>query len=246
MYHSYSPKTNNISIQNAVLLGQRFENSQKLFLILIFALLVSNAARCFASRLARSLAFTATAVVNSFNDIFGFDCLNSVHRKYLRYKISLQLSLLFTVLFYHKERKMSIVFLFFLFAQKSLRNTRTFRCKGFHFSLFERKVAKEANKGNALDPGRSEFSRNLFLQHQNSSAFWFKCIYPPRLRATDFSVHEMAAPISERGLNRNCIRMQELKLKFSFWFLRCGAKATPAKNSDQTFRSAWFRDGLRT
>ena len=57
---------------------------RKLFLVLIFALLVSNAARCFASRLARSLAFAATAVVNSFNDIFGFDGLDSVHRKYLR------------------------------------------------------------------------------------------------------------------------------------------------------------------
>jgi hypothetical protein len=57
---------------------------RKLFLVLIFALLVSNAARCFASRLARSLAFAATTVVYGFNDIFGFDSLDSVHRKYLR------------------------------------------------------------------------------------------------------------------------------------------------------------------
>ena len=45
----------------------------------VFALLVSNAARGFASGLARSLAFAATAVVNCFGDIFGFDSFDSVH-----------------------------------------------------------------------------------------------------------------------------------------------------------------------
>jgi hypothetical protein len=67
---------------------------RKLFLVLIFALLVSNAARSLASGLARSLAFAATAVVNGFHDIFGFDSLDSAHGKYLRNKIiSLQLPL---------------------------------------------------------------------------------------------------------------------------------------------------------
>ena len=53
-------------------------------LLFVFALLVSNAAGCFASRLTRSLAFAAAAVVYGFNDIFGFDGFNSGHGKYLR------------------------------------------------------------------------------------------------------------------------------------------------------------------
>ena len=51
--------------------------------VLVFALLVSNAARSFASGLARSLALAATAVVNSLNDILGVDCLDSVHWYFL-------------------------------------------------------------------------------------------------------------------------------------------------------------------
>ena len=56
---------------------------EKLFLVLVFALLVSNAARSFASGLARSLALAATAVVNSLYDILGLDGLDSVHRFFL-------------------------------------------------------------------------------------------------------------------------------------------------------------------
>ena len=47
----------------------------------VFALLVSNAARGFASGLARSLAFAATAALNGFGNILGFDSLDSAHFK---------------------------------------------------------------------------------------------------------------------------------------------------------------------
>ena len=52
--------------------------------LLIFALLVSNATRCLASRLAGCLALAATAVVNCLYDILCFDSLNSVHDVFLR------------------------------------------------------------------------------------------------------------------------------------------------------------------
>jgi len=56
----------------------------------VFALLICNAARSLASRLARGLALAATAVLYGFCNIFGFDGLNSFHDKpprviFLRY-----------------------------------------------------------------------------------------------------------------------------------------------------------------
>ena len=48
-------------------------------LLLVFALLVSNAARGLASRLARGLALAAAAVCNGLSNVFCFDCLDSVH-----------------------------------------------------------------------------------------------------------------------------------------------------------------------
>ena len=60
---------------------------QKLLILCVFALLVSNAAACFASRLTRSLALAATAALSGLTKIFGiksFDC----HDKYLRKYIS--------------------------------------------------------------------------------------------------------------------------------------------------------------
>ena len=53
-------------------------------LLLVFALLVSNAARCLASGLAGGLALAATTVVYSLYDILCFNCLNSVHDIILR------------------------------------------------------------------------------------------------------------------------------------------------------------------
>ena len=51
----------------------------QLFLAIVFALLVSNAARSFASRLARCLAFATTAVFCALNKISCFDCFDSFH-----------------------------------------------------------------------------------------------------------------------------------------------------------------------
>jgi len=50
-------------------------------LLLIFALLVGNAAGSLASRLARGLALAAATVFNSLGDILGFDRFNSAHDK---------------------------------------------------------------------------------------------------------------------------------------------------------------------
>ena len=54
-------------------------NQPRLF-VFIFAFLVCNAAGCLASRLARGLAFAATAVFNGLVDVSGFDGLDSVHK----------------------------------------------------------------------------------------------------------------------------------------------------------------------
>ena len=53
-------------------------------LLIVFALLICNAARGLASRLARGLALAASAVLNGLCNIFGFDSLNSVHWFILR------------------------------------------------------------------------------------------------------------------------------------------------------------------
>ena len=48
-------------------------------LFLALALLVSNAARGLASRLARGLALAASAVVNGLCNVLSFDSVNSLH-----------------------------------------------------------------------------------------------------------------------------------------------------------------------
>ena len=48
-------------------------------LLSLFALLVSNAARCLASRLTRCLALTATTVLNGLCNIFSFNSFTSAH-----------------------------------------------------------------------------------------------------------------------------------------------------------------------
>ena len=60
-------------------LRQRPTIVQKLLVVLIFALLVCNTARGLASGLAGSLALAATAGLNSFLNILGFDGLDSAH-----------------------------------------------------------------------------------------------------------------------------------------------------------------------
>ena len=47
--------------------------------LLIFARLIGNAARGFASGLARGLALAAAAVVNGLYDVLGFNGLDSAH-----------------------------------------------------------------------------------------------------------------------------------------------------------------------
>ena len=51
----------------------------KLLLVLVLALLVSNAARGLASRLAGGLALAAATVLNSLCNILGFNSINSLH-----------------------------------------------------------------------------------------------------------------------------------------------------------------------
>ena len=57
---------------------------RKSVVVLVLALLVGNAARGLASRLARGLALAAAAVLNGLCDILGFDGLDSGHDKILR------------------------------------------------------------------------------------------------------------------------------------------------------------------
>ena len=54
-----------------------FEN--QILLILILALLICNAARGLASRLAGGLALAAATVLNSLCNILGFNSINSLH-----------------------------------------------------------------------------------------------------------------------------------------------------------------------
>jgi hypothetical protein len=53
-------------------------------LLVIFALLICNAARGLACRLAGGLALAAATVFNGLCNIFGFNSLNSVHWYYLQ------------------------------------------------------------------------------------------------------------------------------------------------------------------
>jgi len=50
----------------------------------IFALLICNAARGLASRLAGGLALAASAVLYGLSNILGFDSLNSIHWFFLQ------------------------------------------------------------------------------------------------------------------------------------------------------------------
>ena len=61
--------------------GQRLYQNE--LLILIFALLICNAARGLACRLTRGLALATTAGSNSLLDILGFDSLDSLHNYFL-------------------------------------------------------------------------------------------------------------------------------------------------------------------
>ena len=54
---------------------------------MILALLICNAARGLASRLARGLALAASAVLNGLCNILGLDSLNSLHYKILQLKV---------------------------------------------------------------------------------------------------------------------------------------------------------------
>jgi hypothetical protein len=65
----------------------------KLLVFCVLALLICNAARSFASGLARSLALTAATVLNGFSNILSFNCLNSAHCKDLRIKIFYRFSI---------------------------------------------------------------------------------------------------------------------------------------------------------
>ena len=58
-------------------------NLAKLFVFAVFALLVCYAAACFASGLAGSLAFAATAVLSAFAKVTRFESLYSFHLSFL-------------------------------------------------------------------------------------------------------------------------------------------------------------------
>ena len=63
----------------------------KLLLVLVLTLLVSNAARGLASRLARSLALAAAAVLYGLCNILGFDSIDSFH--FLSLQIGLKINI---------------------------------------------------------------------------------------------------------------------------------------------------------
>ena len=62
---------------------QRFYQKNRRFLFLILALLICNAARGLACRLARGLALAAAAVLHGVLDILGLDGSDSLHDKIL-------------------------------------------------------------------------------------------------------------------------------------------------------------------
>lgn len=57
-----------------------------LFVSLVLALLISNAAACLAGRLARGLTLTASAALSTFAKIAGFNSIDSFHNKNLQSK----------------------------------------------------------------------------------------------------------------------------------------------------------------
>ena len=59
-----------------------------LFLLLVLALLICNAAAGLASGLARGLAFAAAAVLGAGAQVAGFESLDLLHDEYLREKFS--------------------------------------------------------------------------------------------------------------------------------------------------------------
>jgi hypothetical protein len=73
MYHWFSPLTK----LRASPFATPFEN--QILLILILALLICNAARGLASRLAGGLALTAATVLYGLCNIFSFDSIDSLH-----------------------------------------------------------------------------------------------------------------------------------------------------------------------
>ena len=87
-------------------------------LLLIFALLVGDAARSLASRLARGLALAATAVFNSLGNILGFDGFDSAHDEASEFVLTFNNESLITQLLYHIEKQLSIV------GRKSFRKTQ--------------------------------------------------------------------------------------------------------------------------
>ena len=91
-------------MRNAVFKRQR-SYQKALNLFLIFALLVSNAARGLASRLARGLALAAAAALYGFCDILGFDRLDSFHGTILLRNISLNFFMIIT----YQDEKVNIL-----------------------------------------------------------------------------------------------------------------------------------------
>ena len=69
-----------------------------LLAFLVFALLVSNTATCFASGLARCLAFAATTLVSAFTKITSFDSFDMFHDGNLRLLISFIRFIKFSIL----------------------------------------------------------------------------------------------------------------------------------------------------
>ena len=60
-----------------------YGNGKLKLLFVVFALLVSNAARSLASRLAGGLAFAAAAVLYALNEVTGSEGTNSLHSNVL-------------------------------------------------------------------------------------------------------------------------------------------------------------------
>ncbi len=60
---------------------RRFQHT--ILLLLVFALLICDTAACLASRLAGSLAFSATAVLCALAEVLCFKCLDTLHSSFL-------------------------------------------------------------------------------------------------------------------------------------------------------------------
>ena len=70
---------NPIQAKMPQLMRHLWNNQIKLLAFLVFALLICDAAACLASRLARCLAFAATAVLCAFTKITSFDSFDVFH-----------------------------------------------------------------------------------------------------------------------------------------------------------------------